>query len=74
MRSVLTILLLLGLGGCAAGGPRSTEGPSGPSIETLTEQCKARGGLLAPSGAPLTGRPSLDYVCRISPAEPNRTQ
>lgn len=74
MRSVLAILVLFGLGGCATHGPASAEGPSGPSIETLTAQCQERGGLLAPSGGPLTGRPSLDYNCRISPAEANRTR
>ena len=65
-------MLALGLAGCAASGPRSAEGPAGPSIETLTEQCVARGGTLAPSGGALTGRPSLDYNCRISSSEPRR--
>ena len=72
MRAVLTTLILLGLAGCSTGGPRSAEGPSGPSIETLTDQCTARGGILAPSGGPLSGRPTLDYTCRISPAAPGR--
>lgn len=74
MRAAWATLILLGLGACAGTGPRSAEGPSGPSIETLTAQCMTRGGMLVPSGGPLTGRPSLDYSCRLSPAAPNRTQ
>ena len=74
MRAALATIVLLSVSACAETGPRSAEGPSGPSIETLTAQCQERGGMLAPSGGPLTGRPALDYSCRITPAAPNRTQ
>jgi hypothetical protein len=74
MRAVWTSLILLALAGCASGPPKPGDGPSGPTIDELTQQCQARGGLLAPSGGPLTGRPALDYTCRISPAEPARTR
>jgi hypothetical protein len=71
MRVALTSLIFLGLAACASNASRSGEGPSGPTVAELQFQCAERGGVLAPSGGPLTGRPSLDYNCRVSPAEPS---
>jgi len=55
-------LLLLTVAGCAAttGGDRYAG-----ELQILTEQCSARGGILAPTGQ-LSGRPQNDNVCKIT--------
>lgn len=69
MRLAVATLLLLGLGACASGpGARQPPNAFGPNQEELAEQCTARRGILAPSGRN-TGRPSLDFTCRIPPSE-----
>ena len=64
MRTLILAALLpiATLAGCAS--------PGGPSTSTaemarLEEACKARGGMLIPSGRRFTGQPALDYPCRI---------
>ena len=69
---VLAILLLAPtLAACAS--PRAATGNAVPTsaeeMARLESQCRARNGVLVPSGR-LTSQPSLDYICRVSPAEP----
>jgi len=56
------VALLLLLSACA-----STMGPSryAEELETLSDQCEARGGILVPTGQE-SGRPQADYACRIT--------
>lgn len=60
-------VLLLATAGCA---PTTTGDHYASELERLTEQCSARGGFLAPTGAQ-SGRPQTDNVCKIN-AEPSR--
>ncbi|HZV85777.1 MAG TPA: hypothetical protein VFF48_12400 [Brevundimonas sp.] len=57
-------LLALTLSACAP-----TMGPPGGSylseLDQLTEQCRERGGILAPTGQQ-SGRPQNDNVCRMT--------
>jgi hypothetical protein len=57
------VVLFLGLTACA-----STDGTSRYSEELrqLNEDCAARGGILAPTGGGITGRPQTDNICKIS--------
>lgn len=62
MRVAAAILILGALGACASGGA-----PRGQSdYDRLVLSCQARGGILVPSGGPLTGRVETDNVCRIT--------
>ncbi|RZJ04774.1 MAG: hypothetical protein EON89_06300 [Brevundimonas sp.] len=70
MRGILTTLSLsaaLAVGACASGAP--AEGSYLSRDQKLAEDCRARGGILAPSGQ-TTGRPEVDSICRISGPAP----
>jgi hypothetical protein len=54
--------LSAGLTACAGGPPQESYMSR---TETLAEDCRARGGILAASGAQ-TGRPETDNVCKIN--------
>lgn len=54
--------LMLTLAACAATGGTN---PHASEVERLAADCRARGGILTPSGEN-TGRPQVDNVCRIS--------
>jgi hypothetical protein len=62
VRAVL-LTAALALSACASG--VSMPGP-GDRLADLDRACRARGGVLVPSGAPVTGRPETDNICRIS--------
>jgi hypothetical protein len=56
----------LGLGACASAPHGQTaQNSSQREIDRLDSQCKARGGMLVPSGR-MTGREPLDNVCKIN--------
>jgi len=55
-------VLLLATAGCAAG---SGVGRYESELQRLTEDCTARGGILAPTGQQ-SGRPQTDNVCKIT--------
>ena len=50
------------LTGCATGAPVAS---AAERLAELEQACRARGGVLAPSGGPPTGRPEVDNHCRI---------
>ena len=63
MRSILaTTLAALALAACASTGG---ENRYVSALDRLTADCKARGGILAPTGVS-TGRPETENVCRIT--------
>ncbi|WP_436356728.1 hypothetical protein [Brevundimonas sp. CEF1] len=65
MRAALVLAAFaapLALGACAAGAGTSTYQTD---LDKLEADCKARDGILMPTGAS-TGRPQTDNVCRIN--------
>ncbi len=52
------------LGACASSGPPQESYSAG--VERLTEQCRARGGILTPVPNATHERPETDFACRIS--------
>lgn len=54
-------LAVLTVSACATEGPRQRD----KTLEQLTAECEARGGVLVPTGR-VTGRDALDNVCRIT--------
>jgi hypothetical protein len=54
--------LATGLTACAGGPPQESYMSR---TDKLAEDCRARGGILAPTGAQ-TGRPETDNICRIT--------
>jgi len=59
-----TLMLAIGLAACASG--RAPLPTYGDELARLSSDCAERGGILAPAGSGMTGRPQTDYVCRIS--------
>ena len=55
-------VLALALSACASG---DVENRYGDEFRTLSEDCRARGGILSPTGQQ-SGRPELDNVCKIT--------
>lgn len=62
MRPVYFAALALTLSACASTG---RENPDHADLQRMAADCQARGGILVPTGE-LTGRPQVDYACRIS--------
>lgn len=60
--TLASALLLLAVAGCATG---TGVDRYSAELQRLTEDCSARGGILAPTGQQ-SGRPNNDYVCRIT--------
>jgi hypothetical protein len=59
-------IIPLSLGACASSPTRTAQNNSSQrEIDRLESQCKARGGMLMPSGR-MTGREPLDNVCKIN--------
>lgn len=56
------VVLGLALAACASD-PTVTDRYSS-DFDRLTEQCRARGGILSPTGG-TTGRPQTEYVCEV---------
>ncbi|MDP3802103.1 hypothetical protein [Brevundimonas sp.] len=54
--------LILVLAGCASTG---ATGSDNDTVQRLAADCRARGGVLVPSGE-ATGRPQVDNACRIT--------
>jgi hypothetical protein len=54
--------LTIGLGACAGGPPQESYTAR---TDRLAEDCRARGGILAPTGGQ-SGRPETDNVCRLT--------
>ena len=61
MRTLL-IAAALALSACAGGAPPES---SADELARLSADCRARGGILVPSGRPLEGRPAVDNFCQI---------
>jgi hypothetical protein len=55
--------LLLLVAGCAS--TATTTNRYSADLQTLSDDCTARGGILAPTGQQ-SGRPPLDFVCKIT--------
>jgi hypothetical protein len=65
--------ILIGLVLIAAATSACATTPSGENrytaqLDRLAADCRARGGVLTPNGSATTGRPELDYACRITGA------
>lgn len=60
---VVAAVAALTLSACATDRPLQT---NAERLAELEQECRARGGVLVPSGAPLTGRPEVDNLCRIT--------
>jgi hypothetical protein len=63
MRALVLAAVPLVLSACAGGPPLES---TAERLSALEQSCRERGGVLVPSGAPLTGRPEVDNVCRIT--------
>ena len=65
MRALLILAAMTLLAGCA-----TPYGPSRTASEhaRLSADCAARGGILVPSGRPISGYVAVDNVCRIHDA------
>jgi hypothetical protein len=61
------VVLALALSACASG---DVQNRYGDEFRTLSDDCRARGGILSPTGQQ-SGRPQLDNVCKIT-GEPAR--
>lgn len=59
---IMLIASALALSACAGGAPFES---SADELARLSDECRARGGILVPSGRPLEGRPAIDNVCQI---------
>ena len=60
----LALTLTAGLSACAGSpGPNAYQS----DLDRLEADCQSRSGVLAPTGRS-TGRPPLDYVCKLSEA------
>lgn len=59
----LALTASIGLTACAPTIPRETSYLS--EERQLADECRARGGILAPTGGP-TGQPRRDNVCKIT--------
>jgi hypothetical protein len=64
-----TVLMLVGLtlAGCATSGVEGHNRYTA-ELDRLTADCRARGGVLTPNGNATSGRPEIDYACRITGA------
>ncbi len=69
MRTILSlslgvaVLAAAGLSACASGPPG--ENSYTAQMDRLEADCRARGGILTPTGA-TSGRPQRDYACQIT--------
>lgn len=67
LAGALLLTLATALGACATtqadGQNRYTA-----DLDRLSADCRARGGVLTPNGSATSGRPELDYACRITGA------
>lgn len=59
---ILVPALVLLVAGCAS---TTTTNRYATELQTLSDDCTARGGILAPTGQQ-SGRPQLDNVCKIT--------
>jgi hypothetical protein len=57
------LAIAAGLSACAGSLPAVS---TGDRLAELDRDCRARGGILVPSPSPITGRPEVDNICRIS--------
>jgi len=62
MRVLILAPVLLLVAGCAS---TVTTNRYDTELQTLSQECTARGGILAPTGQQ-SGRPQLDNVCKIT--------
>jgi hypothetical protein len=67
-RKILISLILAGAGATACATAPAGENRYTADLDRLTADCRARGGVLTPNGSATTGRPELDYACRITGA------
>ncbi|OGN43369.1 MAG: hypothetical protein A2623_13295 [Caulobacterales bacterium RIFCSPHIGHO2_01_FULL_70_19] len=63
MRALVLSAAAVTLSACAGGPPLET---TAERLSALEQSCRERGGVLVSSGAPPTGRPEVDNVCRIT--------
>ncbi|WP_125255423.1 hypothetical protein [Brevundimonas fluminis] len=81
----MTALALRGLAAAALFAVAACAGGSGMNesysseLNRLTEDCRARGGILTPndltaSGASVSGAPERDFVCKINGEPSSRTR
>ena len=61
------VVLGMSLGGCVTS-PADGQNRYTADLDRLTADCRARGGVLTPNGSATSGRPELDYACRITGA------
>ncbi|QTC90988.1 hypothetical protein [Brevundimonas goettingensis] len=63
LATLIVGLTAAALSACASNGP--PEGNYSTREQKLADDCEARGGILAPTGAQ-TGRPETDNICKIT--------
>jgi hypothetical protein len=64
LRMILPAALAAALAACASTG--ASHPTYGEQMRTLSEECRARGGILVPLPGPQTGRAEADHACQIS--------
>lgn len=66
IRTVVSFAALALATAACASGPGGRFSTYSEDLDRLTEDCRARGGVLTPIPGASTGRPSTDYACRIT--------
>ena len=59
------------LAACASGGSSNAYSDE---LARLTEDCRARGGILTPNAAQVSGAPERDFACKINGEPSSRTR
>lgn len=67
LAGALLLTLAMALGACATT-PADGQNRYTADLDRLSADCRARGGVLTPNGSATSGRPELDYACRITGA------
>lgn len=67
----MTVRIVLAASALALSLTACASGPGAPNsyqaeLDRLTADCAERGGILSPNPGSTTGRPQIDFVCRIS--------
>lgn len=73
MRKIIGVMMIAGVSACASM-ERGQINSYSEELEQLTEDCRARGGILQPTARSGSARPQEDYVCRLTGGPSERLQ